>query len=114
MAKTYVEVTELEFDALLQSAKGWNKEVKGNEYVYSYALKKQPNVSILVYSTVTPTGLGRKCGGDAIRICAINTKTNKGVRKSVRVYRVAGWEQRTQDKIVAMIKDITEPKPKEQ
>lgn len=114
MAKTYVEVTELEFDALFQSAKGWKKEVKGNEYVYSYALKKQPNVSILVYSSVTSTGLGRKCGGDAIRICAINTKTDKGVRKSVRVYRTLGWAERTQEKVIAMIKDIENPQPKKE
>lgn len=114
MAKTYVIVTELEFDALFQSSKGWRKEVKGMEYVYSYALKRQPDVSILVYSSVNTTGLGRKCGGDAIRICSINTKTNKGVRKSVRVYRTQGWEERTKEKVVVMIKDIENPQPKAQ
>ena len=67
---SYVVVTELEFDTLLKPDKGWKKEVKGNEYVYSYTTKKNPNIDVLVYSSISiNSACGRKCGGDAIRVC---------------------------------------------
>lgn len=103
---SYCVVTELEFDALLKPDKGWVKEVKGKEYVYGYRTEKNPNIVVYVYSTITNDGLGRKCGGDAIRICAVNTVTQRGIIKSSRVYRTPGWSDRTKAKVLEVIKQI--------
>lgn len=105
MKGTYVEVTEMEFDVLFKADKGWNKTIKGNEYVYSYVSKKNENITVFVYSSVTPSGVGRKCGGDAIRITAVNTKTNKGIMKSKRVYRTEGWDERTKAKVLETLNE---------
>lgn len=106
MGATYVDVTELEFDTLLKSEKGWKKEVQGLEYVYIYQSTKNPDVIIKVFSSVTQNGIGRKCGGDAIRVCAVNTRTNKGIMKSKRVYRVPGWEDRVKERVIETLEKI--------
>ena len=103
---SYCIVTELEFDTLLKVDKGWVKEVKGKEYVYIFKTKKNPDISVYVYSTITNDGLGRKCGGDAIRVCAVNTVTQRGVIKSSRVYRTPGWDERTKAKVLDVISQI--------
>lgn len=104
---SYVVVTELEFDNLLKPEKGWRKEIKGNEYVYSVTSKRNPNVVVLVYSSLsTDKGTGRKCGGDAIRICAVNTLYNKGIMKSKRVYRTPGWDERVKERVIETLKKI--------
>jgi Na+-translocating ferredoxin:NAD+ oxidoreductase RnfG subunit len=103
---SYCVITELQFDELLQSSKGWVKEVNGKEYVYGYRTTKNPNVVVYVYSTITNDGLGRKCGGDAIRVCAVNTTTQKGIIKSSRIYRTPGWDDRTKAKVLDVIKQI--------
>jgi hypothetical protein len=85
MAATYVIVTEMEMDNLLKADKGWTKKIEGGEYVYHYTPKKNPDVVVKVFSSVTTNGVGRKCGGDAIRIAAVNIKTNRGIIKNGRV-----------------------------
>lgn len=106
MAATYVDVTELEFDALLKSEKGWKKDLQGMEYVYTYQSTKNPDIIIKVFSSVTQKGIGRKCGGDAIRICAVNTRTNRGVMKAKRVNRVVGWEDRVKERVIETLEKI--------
>jgi hypothetical protein len=106
MAATYVIVTELEFDTLLKADKGWEKKIEGGEYVYCYTPKKNPDVVVKVFSSVTPSGVSRKCGGDAIRICAVNTKTNRGILKTGRVNRTAGWDERAKEKVIETINKI--------
>lgn len=107
MSATYVPVTELEFDSVCKPDKGWTKDYpNGTELVYSYQTQKNPDVVIKVYSSITKSGVSRKCGGDAIRVCAVNTKTNKGILKGKRVYRVPGWEERVKERVVEMIKQI--------
>jgi Na+-translocating ferredoxin:NAD+ oxidoreductase RnfG subunit len=103
---TYVIVTELEFDNLLKHEKGWSKKIEGGEYVYHYVSKKNPDVVVKVFSSVTPNGVSRKCGGDAIRICAVNTKTNRGILKTGRVNRTAGWNERAKEKVIETINKI--------
>lgn len=102
----YCVVTELQFDELLQSSKGWVKEVKGKEYVYGYRTTKNPDIVVYVYSTITNDGLGRKCGADAVRVCAVNTRTQRGIIKSSRVYRTPGWDLRVKSKVLDVIKQI--------
>jgi len=106
MAATYVIITESEMDNLFKLDKGWSKKIEGNEYVYSYILKKNPDVLVKVFSSVTPDGIARRCGGDAIRIVAINTKTNRGIIKNGRVNRTSGWDDRTKAKVLTTISKI--------
>ena len=103
---SYCVVTELQFDELLQSSKGWVKEVKGKEYVYGYRTTKNPDIVVYVYSTITNDGLGRKCGADAIRICLVNTTTNRGIGKSKRVNRTIGWDDRVKERVLQLLKTV--------
>ena len=102
----YVIITELEFDALLKPDKGWTKSYSYEELVYTYQTKKNKDVVIKVYSSINKTGLSRKCGGDAIRIVGVNTKTNKGILKATRTYRVPDWEEKVQKKVLELIEKI--------
>lgn len=102
----YVIITELEFDAVCKADKGWTKTVKGNEYVYAWQVKKSPNISVLVYSSISPDGLSKKCGSDAIRVCAVNTVLNRGVIKSNRINRTPGWDERLKTKVLEVIAQI--------
>ena len=104
--KTYVLITELEFDTLLKASKGWTKEYQYEELVYLYSSTKNPDIQVKVFSSLTRTGVSRKCGGDAIRVCAINTKTNRGIAKSKRVNRIAGWEDRIKARVIEIINKI--------
>lgn len=106
MAGTYVIITELEMDALFKAEKSWVKSLEGGEYVYSYATKKNPDIVVKVFSSVTPNGVSRKCGGDAVRVCAVNTVTNRGIIKTGRVNRTAGWDTRVKDKVMETITKI--------
>lgn len=106
MAATYTIITELEMDTLFKSEKNWNKVIEGGEYVYTFVPKKNPDTLVKVFSSVTPNGVSRKCGGDAIRICAINTKTKKGILKTGRVNRTAGWDDRVKNKVLETINKI--------
>ena len=76
--KTYQTILLPEFDALLKSDKGWTKDVQAgsNEYVFSYSLMNTPHIVIKVYSSISANdNVSRGCGGDAIRVRAINTRT---------------------------------------
>lgn len=106
MKATYVTITELEMDELFKDSKGWYKTVVGGEYVYSYTMKKRPDVDILVYSSVTPSGVSRKCGGDAIRVCAVNNTTKRGFLKSKRINRTQGWDKRVQERVMEIINNL--------
>jgi Na+-translocating ferredoxin:NAD+ oxidoreductase RnfG subunit len=106
MAATYVTVTELETDTLFQSDKGWIKKQTGNEICYEYITPKNKDVVIKVYSSVTTKGISKSFGKDAIRICAVNTKTSKGILKSKRVNRTLGWEHRVKDRVLELIAKI--------
>jgi len=48
----------------------------------------------------------REKGADAIRICAFNPKRNRGVAKTKRVYRVAGWQDRLKLKVIDMFENV--------
>jgi len=106
MAAQYCTITELEMDALLKHDKGWSKTIKGNEYVYAYQTKKNPNISLFVYSSISLNGVSKKCGTDAVRICAVNTITNKGILKTKRINRVPGWDVRLKERVMDMLNQI--------
>jgi hypothetical protein len=105
----YVTILETEFDNIFRPERNWEKEYSGNanEIVYTKRFKKKPNVVIKVYSSIhKDNGISRGCGQDAIRVCAVNTVTDRGVRKSSRINRVPGWETRLTKKVTDMWNDI--------
>lgn len=109
MAAKYVTILEGEFDALLQPEKGWKKDYSGNaeEIIYKVNLPSRPHIQIKVYSSIHKnSSVSRPVGQDAIRICAINTNTNKGVRKARRVNRVPGWDVRLKERVVEIWNDL--------
>lgn len=109
MAGKYILILEGEFDTIFKAEKGWVKDYSGNaeEIVYKKSLKSKPDVMVKVYSSIHKnSGLSRKVGQDAIRVCAINTRTNRGVRASRRINRVPGWEERVVNRVTEMWEDL--------
>jgi hypothetical protein len=75
--------------------------------VYSKLTKNKPWLQIRVYSSLNKnSGLSAKCGADAIRVCAINIKTDKGVIKSRRINRVPGWDSRLMNRVEEVWKEL--------
>lgn len=107
MSATYYPVSIEEMRDFLKSDKGWREETSGNakEKVFQYPLPKRPNILIKVYSGITDAG-SRKCGCDAIRVCAVNTATNpvEGWIKSKRVHRVTGWRDNLKSRVCQVIR----------
>jgi hypothetical protein len=98
----YITILESEFDKIFLPEKNWVKEFSGHamEVVYVKRLLTKPNVVVKVYSSIHKNdGISRACGKDAIRVCAVNTKTDRGVIKSNRINRVPGWELRLKNKV---------------
>ena len=108
----YKNISIDEIRDLLRPEKGWKETDKNQitnteivkEKVFQYNLKKYPFILVRVYSGIV-NGESRKVGRDAIRVCAINLKTDKGWIKSKRVHRVEGWRDNLKSRIVQVIKD---------
>lgn len=99
---SYVTILESEFDAIFRPERNWVKEYSGHakEIIYTKRFIKKPDVIVKVYSSIHKNdGISRGCGKDAIRVCAVNTKTDRGVVKSNRINRVPGWEDRLKKKV---------------
>lgn len=111
MAATYCTILESEFDAIFKPEKNWVKEFSGHaqEIVYTKQMtKSNPNVQIRVYSSIhKDSSVSRPCGKDSIKVCAINTKTSKGVRKTKRIHRTIGWEGRLISRVWDIWKDLS-------
>lgn len=109
MSNTYCTITELEMDAIFKAEKSWVKEYVGfhSEIVYTKNLKSKPWIQVKVYSSLKKSnGISAGVGKDAIRVCAINTTTNKGVIKSRRINRVPGWEDRVKTRVEEIWKQL--------
>lgn len=99
---SYVTILESEFDAIFLPERNWVKEYSGHakEIIYTKRFITKPNVIVKVYSSIHKNdGVSRGCGKDAIRVCAVNTKTDRGVVKSNRINRVPGWDVRLKAKV---------------
>ncbi len=99
---SYVTILESEFDAIFRPERNWVKEYSGHakEIIYTKRFISKPDVIVKVYSSIHKNdGISRGCGKDAIRVCAVNTKTDRGVVKSNRINRVPGWEDRLKKKV---------------
>lgn len=90
----YTTVTLDEMNALLNTFGVWSEVLNGRfrEHVLDYTLPNFPGVVVRVYSSVHhDTGVGRRKGADAIRVCAVHLAKNIGWIRSTRVLRVEGW-----------------------
>jgi hypothetical protein len=105
MAGRYCIITELEMDNIFKAEKKWNKEYYGlsSEIVYTKIIGKKPWIQVKVYSSIKKnSGLSAGIGQDAIRVCAVNLKTDRGLIKTNRINRVPNWDKR----LVAKVEDV--------
>lgn len=124
MAATAVQITLSEMNEFLRAERGWKlAEIKFHceEHVYDWSpFADRPWVVVRVYSSVDKhTGVSRKVGGDAIRVCAVNTASDRGLLHSVRVHRVENWRENLRarviecrDQLAAKIAAMPAPQPK--
>jgi hypothetical protein len=101
----YVNIPLPEMRDFLKSDKGWKEEIQSKEVVFSFPLKKYPQIVIKVYSGIAcDSQLSRAKGADAIRVCSVNIKTHLGFIKAARVYRVVGWRNNLKERVLQVIK----------
>lgn len=104
MAQFY-NIQLAEIQSFLRQDKGWKQEIQSREIVFSYPLKKFPQIEIKVYSGIrADSGQSRAAGRDAIRACAVNVKTHTGFIKAKRIHRVLGWKENLQNRVLQVIK----------
>jgi len=111
----YEEIGIEEMREFLAPEKGWVEatlpEVK--EHVFQFATKKYPDIIIRVWTSVhVDTGKTRKVGRDAIRVCAVDTVTDKGYVRSTRVNRTPGWKDRVKDRVYEVLCAVYDRKGK--
>ncbi len=102
----FVNVSLPEFQELLNPEKGWTYAdvPKALEHVFDWPVKRYPGVVIRVYSSIrTITGNGRRVGSDAIRVCAVDTISDKGLIRAMRVHRVEGWRENLKARIMQVL-----------
>jgi len=97
----YTPVTLPEFELVLKAEKGWQKIESTKETIFVFPLSSRPHIIIKVYSSI---GMNHKTcrekGADAIRVCAVNTQTNKGWISTRRVFRVEGWRNNLKNAVM--------------
>ena len=107
MAATYTQIVLEEMTDVLKAEKGWKPYNSHKEYVYDWSVPGLDGVVVRVYTSVAKgNGQGRRCGGDAIRVCAVNTKTDRGLVKSRRVHRTQGWRDNLRSRVMDTIKTV--------
>ncbi len=105
-----------DFRELLKAEKGWVESVGfGNEYVFTYTLKQSPHIVIKVWSSVhnlTGMKLGEykaiaaNRGGDSIKVCVVDIKADKGLRKTPHINRTAGWNDRVKERVIELLREF--------
>lgn len=101
----YVQIPVQDMRSFLQPVKGWMETISGNEIVFTYNLKSFPFIQIKIFSGIKSSDqTSRDCGKDAIRVCAVNVKQNKGWIKVSRVYRIEGWKANLQNRVMEVIR----------
>lgn len=99
----YVEISIEEMDKKLDWR--WEKSRSGGEWIYEYKLKN--GITIKVCSSIrTDTGYSRGNGRDAIRICAYNRRTKRGVRGGIRVNRMKNWREILEKKVMRLFNEL--------
>ena len=94
------------FPNFLKPDKGWTSVdiPKALEHVFDWPVNGFPGVVVRVWSSIHKVkGVGRKAGADAIRVCAVDTETDKGLVASKRVHRVEGWRGNLKARIIEVL-----------
>lgn len=108
---TAVQITLSEMREFLRPDRGWSEpklSFRCEEHVFDWSpFPDRPHVVIRVYSSISRfSGVSRKVGGDAIRVCAVDLKQGRGLRSSVRVHRVAGWRENLKERVLNIRADL--------
>lgn len=115
MAATAVTITLADIDNFLQASKGWRVHVptwKCKEHVRDFALSARPGVVVRVYSSIDiATGVSRPVGGDAIRVCAVDTVRDRGIVATRRVHRVANWRENLRERVLEVLREAHDRTP---
>lgn len=96
---TAVQITTQQFEEVVRAQLGWRRvmfnAITCRENVYDWSpVPSHPHIVIRVFSSiVSQTGMSRAVGGDAIRVCAVDIKADRGYISTVRVFRVEGWRE---------------------
>lgn len=94
MTKRYVEVPAEAIETFLQE-KGFTRTVQRSEVVYERRHHECNNLKVKVYTSIRDGNVKvRKCGADAIKVCAVyeSTKKSFGVGKFPHVLRTGSTE----------------------
>lgn len=84
----YIELNAAEFEAFLQ-AEGFGRTVQHSEVVYTREHNKS-GIVIKCYTSIQDgDAVGRDCGKDAVRLCAVAYRQGKGypIFKAKRCHR---------------------------
>jgi hypothetical protein len=111
MAATAVQITLSEMQQFLRAERGWNPAhitFRCEEHVLDFVpLDQHPKVVVRVYTSILKhTGVSRQVGGDAIRVCAVDLQSGRGLIASQRVHRVENWRENLRARIEQVISDL--------
>jgi len=83
----------------------WEEGVQGrSEIVFDMPLRD--GIIVRVWTSIhTKSELNAKNGDDAIRVCAIDTRTGRGYIAAPKVLRVEGWRKNLGDRIEYVISE---------
>jgi hypothetical protein len=122
MPREYTTFDIAAMSELLTPDKGWAAVHGYRELVLEWKFRKYPGVVLRVYTSIDrETGFAREKGSDAIRVCAVNLTTKKGLVKAKRVLRVTNWRVNLKRRIWEVMNvvrtmrgDAPLPQPKEE
>lgn len=108
-----VQITLQEFTEFLRVENGWKPVDVGGycrEIVFDWSpFDARPEIVVRVYSSILKGfNVSRKVGGDAIRVCAVDVKSNRGLISSLRVYRVEGWRDNLKARVIDIRDQLSE------
>jgi hypothetical protein len=99
----YEQINLQDMSELLRADKGWAQITipRTNEICFGCIIPNLPSARVVVYTSIDPaTGLGRRVGGDAIRVNVLSTVNNRPlIEKQRRVHRVKNWRTNLQARI---------------
>lgn len=110
----YTTITWEQFTDFLRADKGWEEvdtskdQFPAKEHLLQWrdTSPDHPGLVLRVFTSILlKSEVGRKCGDDAIRVCAVvdTGKDIRGLVKSRRVFRVEGWRENLKAAIFAIL-----------
>lgn len=111
MAATAVQITLSEFTEFLRADRGWSPvqvHFRCDEHVFDWVpFPEHPKMVVRVYSSISKfTNVSRQVGGDAIRVCAVDLGSNRGMIAAQRVHRVENWRENLRARVLQVRDDL--------